>query len=63
MAGVRGAKSAMPMKAKAPTGMFSTNGSQKMDPKSTQHKAVMDSALCCTKGKVAPKKRDNMLKS
>lgn len=49
MAGIRGAKNPFPTKGKAPTGIFSTRGSQKMDSTERfQHKDVMKYAKACS---------------
>lgn len=62
MAGIRGVKNPMPTKGDAPTGIFSTRGRQKMDSTASQPaKGLMADAKSCD-GKVAPVKRDNMLK-
>lgn len=62
MAGIRGVKNPMPMKGEKPSGIFSCNGSQKSDSVASQpHKDLMSYAKGAGK-KVAPVKRDNMLK-
>jgi len=61
MAGVRGVKNPMPKKGDKPTGIFSTRGSQKMDPCTAPGKATMTYANNAG-DKVAPVARNNMLK-
>lgn len=63
MAGVRGVKNPMPSKGGKPTGIFSSRGKQKMDSVAAQpEKGLMGYAKDCGHGKVAPVKRDNMIK-
>ena len=62
MAKVRGVENPMPSKGGKPTGIFSTRGRQKSDSVAAQpEKGLLRYAKdCCDK--VAPVKRDNMLK-
>jgi hypothetical protein len=62
MAGIRGVVNPMPKAGKAPSGIFSTRGSQKMDSTSSfKYKDVQKAAVCCGE-KVTPKPRDNRIK-
>ena len=61
MAGVRGVKSAMPMRGGKPTNIFSTSGSQKKAPLGSGFKPEM-TAKAMDKPRKGPVKRDNGLK-
>lgn len=61
MAGIRGVKNPVPMKGGKPTGIFSTRGSQKMDPLGSGFKPGM-TATAMDKPRKGPVKRDNRLK-
>jgi len=63
MGQIRGVVNPMPTKGKAPTGIFSTRGSQKQDGVTAPSAAVATkNAAHAMGGKVAPAKRNNMLK-
>ena len=63
MAGVRGVRNPMPSKGGKPTGIFSTNGSQKKDPlNAPQSEYKKYTASEYRMEKVDPKPRDNGLK-
>jgi hypothetical protein len=55
MAGIRGAQNPVPTKGKAPTGIFSTKGSQKQDP-AGPNKELMGYAKDCGKSMMRGKR-------
>jgi hypothetical protein len=61
MAGIRGVKSPIPKRGTAPTGIFSTKGSQKNDPLGKGFKPEM-TATAMDKPRKGPVKRNNGLK-
>lgn len=59
MSGIRGKRNPMPKKGMAPTGIFSTRGSQKKDPTGPMANLTGNNA---DKARKDPVKRDNRIK-
>ena len=64
MAGIRGVRNPKPKKGGAPTGIFSTGGSQKKDALRGSQKSNASMTASEYRGpKVNPKRRDNKIRS